>query len=374
MANVSKGMAKRLEGEARQEYLRRLDRRLFKLFAILMVLVGIIVTIVAVASGDLFASYVVLAGILNGVFFLIGLLAWIRLGDHGVITTARMFQFFLLTSLVGAFLYTVYGYFYGIEGVFIGMPGLGGEVNPHQDPFAAVIAFVVMGLALWGVQLAIICGAFGTIWFAGLVIRRLMPGILKGVRLATFTRKDSIQTKLMLWLMDIPDMLDLSKLKVEVEPTRTRFPWERFYRAIFWEIFLGTIMAIYISLNPLLLESLDVVLLFSVLGSMSTIIPIIIIPWFALLALRARIPGIIREFELFRGIRSRILQTFVALGTIVVFIRLALQEHDIGTMVNSFISYYLLLGVFSVYYAFVYFNFFEGDLARETERRYQNLK
>jgi hypothetical protein len=90
--------------------------------------------------------------------------------------------------------------------------------------------------------------------------------------------------------------------------------------------------------------------------------------WFSLLALRARIPGITKDFQLFRGIRSRILQTFVALGTIVVFIRLALREHDPATIFGSFLSYYIMLGLFSVYFAFVYFNFFEIDLARETEK------
>lgn len=366
-------MAKRLEGEARQDYLRRLDRRLFKIFLVLLVLTIIIVAIVAIGSQDVFASLVVFAALLNGMFFLIGLVAWIRLGDQGIIPTSRMFQFFLLTSLVGAFLYSVVGYIYGIEGVYIGMPGMGGELNPYQDIYVAVIVFIAMGLALFGVQLAVICQGFGTIWFAGLAIRRLMPGVLKGVRQATFTKKDNLRTKLMLWLMDIPNMLDLSRLKVEAEPQKTSFPRERFFRAIFWEIFLGTIMAIYVSLNPLLLESLDVVQVFSVLGSISMIIPIIIIPWFALLALRACIPGITREFELFRGIRSRILQTFVALGTIVVFIRLALQEHDPGTIFGSFVSYYLLLGLFSIYFAFVYFNFFESDLAKETGARYQKL-
>jgi hypothetical protein len=366
-------MAKRLEGDARHEYLRRLDRRLTRFFLVFVTLVIIIVLIVAVASQDLFAAGVVLAALINGVFFLVGLVAWIRLGDHGIIPTKRMFQFLLLTSIFGAFLFSLVTFFYGVGSIYIGAPGAGGEVSPHQNVYAAVIIFVAMAFSLWGVQLAVICEGFGIIWFAGLVIRRLMPGVLKGVRLATFTRKDNGRTKLMLWLMDIPDMLDLSKLKVEAEPPKVKFPWNRFYHAIFWQIFLGTILAIYVSLNPILLESMDIVQVFSVLSSISMIIPVIIIPWFALLALRARIPGITKEFELFRGIRSRILQTFVALGTIVVFIRLALQQHDAGIIFGSFAGYYALLGLFSVYFAFVYFNFFESDLAKETEERYEKL-
>ncbi|MDD1747659.1 MAG: hypothetical protein LUQ16_07850 [Methanomassiliicoccales archaeon] len=366
-------MAKRLEGEARQDYLRKLDRRLSRFFLVLLALNGIIVAIVAVASQDLFAAGVVFAALIMGTFFLVGLVAWVRMGDHGIISTIKMFQFFLLISIIGAIIFALVSYYSESGPIFIGFPGAGGEFEPYQNAYAAAIVLVAMSLSLWGVQLAVICIAFGTIWFAGLAIRRLMPGILKGVRQATFTRSDGVDTKLMLWLMDIPDMLDLSKLKVEAEPPNARFPRDRFFRAVFWEIFLGTIMAIYVSLNPLLLESLDIVQVFSVLGSISMIIPIIIIPWFSLLALKARIPGITKEFELFRGIRSRILQTFVALGTIVVFIRLALREHDPGTIFGSFASYYLLLGLFSLYFAFVYFNFFEGDLAKETERRYQRL-
>ncbi|MDD1747503.1 MAG: hypothetical protein LUQ16_07055 [Methanomassiliicoccales archaeon] len=367
-------MVERLEGEQRQGYLRRLDRRLSRFFIILLVLNMIIVAIVAVSSRDLFAAGVVFAALIMGTFFLIGLVAWVRLGDHGIILTKRMFQFFLLTSILGAIIFTLV-FFYSEGGpVYIGFPGIGGEYDPYQNLFAAGVILFALSISLWGVQLAVICIAFGTIWFAGLVMRRLMPGILKGVRIASFTKRDNLRTKLMLWLMDIPDMLDLSQLKVEVEPYNVKFPWDRFFHAVFWEIFLGTIMAIYVSLNPLLLESLELVQVFSVLGSISMIIPIIIIPWFSLLVLRARIPGITKDFQLFRGIRSRILQTFVALGTIVIFIRLALREHDPATIFGSFLSYYILLGLFSVYFAFVYFNFFEIDLARETERRYQNLK
>lgn len=364
---------RRLEGVERQEYLRKLDRRLSRLFLILLVLTCVIVAIVAIASGDIFASLVVFAAVIMGVFFIIGLVAWVLMGDHGIIHTGKMFQFFLLTSVIGAVIFALVSFFSEGNPIYIGFPGAGGEFEPYQNVYAAAIILVAMSVSLWGVQLAVICIAFGTIWFAGLAIRRLLPGILKGVRLATFSRKDGTDTRLMLWLMDIPDMLDLSKLKVEAEPPNTRFPWDRFYHAIFWEIFLGTIMAIYVSLNPLLLESLDVVQVFSVLGSISMIIPIIIIPWFSLLALQARIPGITKDFKIYRGIRSRILQTFVALGTIMVFIRLALREHDPATIFSSFLSYYMLLGLFSLYFAFVYFNFFESDLAKETERRYQKL-
>ncbi|HUL38792.1 MAG TPA: hypothetical protein VLU38_00730 [Methanomassiliicoccales archaeon] len=366
-------MAKKLEGEAREEYLRRLDRVLSRLFIVLALLVALIVLIVAVASRDLLAAGIVLAALFTGVFFLVGLVSWIRLGGHGIISNKRVFQFLLLISVVVALLYAIWNYFVNGGLIFIGTPVASGDVNPYHDLVNAALTFVAMGFALFVFQLTVVCEGFGIIWFAGLVIRRLMPGVLKGVRLATFTRKDGAQTRMMLWLMDIPDILDLSRLKVQAEKPKGKFPWDRFYHAIFWEIFLGTIIAIYVSLNPILLESLDIVQAFSVLSFISLVIPIIIIPWFALLALQARIPGVTKEFELFRGIRSRFLQTFVALGTIVVFIRLALEKQDLGVVMGSFASYYVLLGVFSVYFAFVYFNCFENDLARETERRYQKL-
>ncbi|MCU0861670.1 MAG: hypothetical protein MUE65_05060, partial [Methanomassiliicoccales archaeon] len=237
----------------------------------------------------------------------------------------------------------------------------------------AAAAFLALTLATFLMQLAIICGAFGTIWFVGLLIRRLMPGVLKGVRLSTFGKGDDLTTRLMLWLMDIPNIVDASQLQVEVEPRRREFPWPRFSRLVMWELFLGTILAIYISLNPVLLESLELVQVFSVLGTFSVIIPLVIIPWFVLLAIQAGIPGVTRRFELFNGIRSRILQTFVALGTIVVFVRLALKDYDLGTILGSFLSYYVILGLISVYFAFVYLSFFETDLALEVEGRYRKL-
>ena len=95
-----------------------------------------------------------------------------------------------------------------------------------------------------------------------------------------------------------------------------------------------------------------------------------VLPWLALLALRGRTKGVRKDFLLFNGIRSRILQTFVALGTIVVFIRLAIQEFDPAVLLTSFLGYYSTLSLLAIFFTFIYFNYYEQDLTEDIRERY----
>lgn len=121
-------MVDRLEGEAGEEFLERLDRRLFRLFMVLIILAIIIAFIVGLASQDVFATLVVLASLLTGSFFLIGLVAWNRMGDHGIIARKRMFQFTIITSSILSVLFALSSYFQGGGMVYFGPPGAGGDM------------------------------------------------------------------------------------------------------------------------------------------------------------------------------------------------------------------------------------------------------
>lgn len=95
-------------------------------------------------------------------------------------------------------------------------------------------------------------------------------------------------------------------------------------------------------------------------------------PWFTLLALRAHTKGVRKDFLLFNGIRSRILRTFVALGIMVVFIRLAMQEFDPHVLLTSFLGYYSTLSLLAIFFAFIHFNYYEHDLTEDIRERYDD--
>jgi hypothetical protein len=76
--------------------------------------------------------------------------------------------------------------------------------------------------------------------------------------------------------MDIPDVLEPSSLTLTEVGAEQRFPRRRFFQALYWEILIGTILAIHVSLNPILLENLSLAGGFSILSVLSIIIPPIV--------------------------------------------------------------------------------------------------
>ena len=95
---------------------------------------------------------------------------------------------------------------------------------------------------------------------------------------------------------------------------------------MFWQLLLGIVIIIYVSLNPFLLESFSFESLFTISSNISLLIPLIILPWFIFLRFEARINGPVKDFPLYSGIAYRMYQTFVTVGSIIIIIRLALKN------------------------------------------------
>ena len=169
-------------------------------------------------------------------------------------------------------------------------------------------------------------------------------------------------------------MLETEKLHLGAPARSRRFPWKGYWRAMGWSVLFGTVIAIDISLNPFLRESFSVQQLFSVTSMISFFIPWLVLPWFIFRRLGAGIPGPKRKFMLYDGLRSRLLGTLVAVGTMITIIRLALRDIAVSTILSSFFSYYASFLLLAAIFAFVYFNYFEDGLAEDVARRYERLK
>ena len=310
---------------------------------------------------------------LNFTMITIGIISWVARGEYGIIPTDKIFKWSVVGALVVGAIAAVYCYFFFIEPISIGIPGFSIELNPYMDLTSALILFAGISFGVWGGALGYTSIGFGVIWITVLITRSLMPSILNLIARSK-GKKDPSSARIAAWLMDIPDVLEMTELKVE-EPVEMRnFPKQMFIRAVGWELFIGTILAIYVSLNPVVLESLSLVDAVNILSTLSIIIPLVVIPWFALTSVNARIPGVRKDFILFNGVRSRILQTFLALGTIALFIRLALREYEASMLLNSFVGYYVTLSLLAILFTYIFFNYFDSELAKNIKERYDILR
>ena len=176
------------------------------------------------------------------------------------------------------------------------------------------------------------------------------------------------------WAFDIPDVLDTKTLTINSGKTQKRIPWPIFKQAALWQIFFGIVIVIYISFSPFFLDFMDMMSLFSIASNVTTFIPLLILPWFIYLKLDAKIKGPVKDFKLYNGISARMFQSLVAFGTILILVRIALRNPGFWSVIQSFIGFFMFFVAGVLIFTFVYFNYFENDLAEDIVRKYEEMK
>ena len=195
----------------------------------------------------------------------------------------------------------------------------------------------------------------------------VVPVLIRWVK--RITGRDHLGARALGWLLLIPDNLDTGTLTVDTPKEETTFPWDRFKLVVFWQLVSGLIIATYLNFNPFILDSLGPEQLFNLVNNALGIIPLLVIPWFVILRLNVRIDGPVKDFTLYGGIRSRMLRTFLVIGSLLIFIRITIEEIGVGEVLLNFTAYIISLALFSVLFSFVYFNFFENELAKRVVKR-----
>jgi len=218
--------------------------------------------------------------------------------------------------------------------------------------------------------------------------RGVAPEILLHVSRITPHISDSMKKKdikayvgysMLRWFFIIPGALDTKTLIISHVKPKKQFPWSILKKAMMWQILLGAIVIIYISLNPFFLESMSFQNLFNIATNISLVIPFMILPWFIFLRLNARIKGPVKDLQLYSGIAYRMYRTFVTLtfvtlGTLIIIIRLALKNVNLQEVMMSFPIYYVFFIITIFFLTFVYFNYFENDLAKDVADRFTEIK
>ncbi len=118
----------------------------------------------------------------------------------------------------------------------------------------------------------------------------------------------------------------------------------------------------------------DMLALFQIAQGVSNFIPMFILPWFIYLRLDAKIKGPVKDFKLFDGLYSRMFQTLVAFSTLILIFRMAVRDPDFWDVMANFTSYIVFFAMGIFIFTFVYFNYFNEDLAIDIAEKYEKMK
>jgi len=312
-------------------------------------------------------------------FFITGILAFRYYSKRGIISTKKIFKWFAITATIIAPVFTAV--------LFLVTLSKSNDPNLYlwsNAAYAALIGmYIGMFLAVFLTFVLIIFISFGMIGVLSALERSIAPEILLHISRITPHISDSMKKKdikaytgysVLRWLFIIPDALDTKTLIISQIKPKKQFPWPTLKKAMIWQILLGAIVIIYISLNPFFLEGTSFQNLFNIATNISLLIPFIILPWFIFLRLNARIKGPVKDLPLYSGIAYRMYRTFVTLGTLIIIIRLALKNVNPRDVIATFPIYYVFFITVIFFLTFVYFNYFENDLAKDVADRFTEIK
>lgn len=347
------------------------DKKILLTFVILLILVIISFLYHLIIIGDiaLLSSADILLNGLVITFFFTGVTSWIYYRKNRILNYKK-----ILLYLVGIFGIIILISFSGLFMLFWGeeIEIIGITVGFEMFTFTAGLISSILGLVLTYFFFLII--GFGVNGFLSAYLRKKTPDLLNQIKDINENSKENakeqgkikcIHNYLISWMFDIPPYLNTKTLKIKKLDDNNSFPKSEFRKAIVWEIIICVILALNISLNPLLLEHFSLSELFGLTSSVATFTPLIVLPWFVFLGLEAKISGPVKDLWLYEGLKNRIMSLLVATGTLITFIRLSIERINIYIFLYSFIGYLVSISILSLLFTFVYFNHFWKDLVQD---------
>jgi hypothetical protein len=365
--------------EGREKYDRRI--LIFFLFWIILGLLGSTVNVIIngiESIGSFIPSFLESLGV---AFFFSGILAFWYHRKRGIIPGKRILKWFAKISLVMGLVVAVgitltvsqttmldneFPDLSGLEmiGLFIAMYFFGFIFS-----FFMPIFFMISGFGMIGVLSAIIRGKTADLLVE---VTKITPNITDSAK-----KKDKRKYMGFVWLgwaFDIPDVIDTRALSINRGEPLKKIPWPIVKQAVMWQVFFGLVIVIYISFSPFFYGITGMGFMFNIASNVTNFIPIFILPWFIYLRLDAKIKGLVKDFKLFNGLKSRMLQTIVAFSTLILFVRMAVMRPGFREFIGAFLGFFMLFIIGVIITTFVYFNYFENDLAYDIAQKYEKIK
>ncbi len=351
------------------EVRKKHDERIRKLFYVILTifLFWIAYSILVSQGRDIFE---LVRPVLNGfvtVFMVIGLFSFLFYRKYGMINSKNVLKTLLIISFSLSVFTVAMGY-------SLYRPFLLSISNNYLPGYEFLMNTMIIFLIFFFSYLVgfffLLLQGFGLVSIIVIFQRKYFPGVLDDIKKTNEMSEeenifDRIYHTFLAWIFDIPKVLSTREITIEKRNFQETFSWKHFRRAFFLESILAVVLAIYISLNPLLLAERSLSELFALASSVSYFIPVVVLPLFIFRKLRVKIPGPAADFYLFEGVRSRLLSLMLALGTIFLFLRLALRTLDPVLLINSFLFYFVGFLMNTFFITFVYFNYFEDMLAED---------
>jgi hypothetical protein len=363
--------------------LERSDRRIlmFFFFCLVIIITSIIVTGILSLQVDLISFvFSVLAGLVV-TLSITGMLAFVYYYKRAIISTRKILSWFTIFALIFSAVATVVIYllaqtrYFGSSTVFLF------DLNAISV-YNIMWQFLVLFLLALFVEVDLMFEAFGMIWMLAVVEKSTVAYTLADISKITsntsnfMSKKDKSNNRRYLvlqWLFNIPDVLDTKLLTINFEP-KQKLPWKVLKTAFLWVSILGFLIAMLIVNYITSFAQISIENMLVISGLITTITPILVLSWFIFLRLDARIKGSINDFKLYNGLKSRTTSYTVTFGSIILLIRLALIKTDLHQLFWLFASYYPLFLVSAIIITFIYFNYFENDLARKIVNRYRKIE
>ena len=347
---------------------RRFERKILNLFAVLAAIsIGIPVSLYLFAEEETTYELASSAlGILTFSFLVVGLPVYVRYRKSSLTPPRRILRSIAIisvamtaVSMVGVALASIYA------PDVVEFEKLSAGELILIGAFMATTLFITYILTCYAALVA----AFGIVGVMVALERLMTPWILGQILRLSGTKKPSLLGRAIRWLFDTPDVLDTGTLSLNPTEPRKSVLLSDLRAPVLWQLIFGLVLGIYISFNPFVSDRSPSALLsmFSLLATASILFPFLILPWFIFSRLGASIMGQTKPFTLYNGIRSRVFRSYFAVGTIVIIIRLSIQEIAVAfeTYVAAFAVFMGAVLVSALLSTFVYLNYFENDLAED---------
>lgn len=233
----------------------------------------------------------------------------------------------------------------------------------------SAISDPLLFLLLWSLFFSIAClwmsAIAGAIWVLSRFLMWFLPLFLQDLKGLRYDGSDPWYGRVYAWAFSVPYVLEPSSLQLEVSPLDALGARGRFFHALRWQVALGLLISVYVSLNPMLLSTMSFAETYALVSVPVGLIPLLVLPWSVMEVLGVKMKGPRRDFYLHEGAKKRMTQTLVALGTLVLIVRFAVDRIGMELLAFTFASYLVTLLILSVMVSFVYFNFFERDLIND---------
>jgi len=324
---------------------------------------------------DSASAMTLMSGFFGGLavtFLFAGIPAYIHHRKAGLTSrrTIRLWMVFvsLGLALALALALSVVAYYWPEELIFP-------DVEIRGTLFTAVMVVGVTFVVFLCMSMAALILAFGAVGVMTAIERRITPWILRRIAESGSKEKLGFVDRGLRWFFDVPDILDVKTLNIKSNERRTRITWQDMRPAVALQLLFGLVLGIYVSLNPFISDRSPEALvgIFSMLSNAALVIPVIILPLFIYRRLGVNIKGQTKEFTLYNGIRARMFQSYFAVGTIVVIVRLSISEVSTTAYLEGFFSFMFMLVLVSILCTFVYLNYFENALAEDIAMQFRGM-